>query len=204
MSERSDNDPSNKPKPTIRDRIRNFDNLFSSRSANSGGEPQISVGEAAMQMSDLRRRHSSANLRGQMETPSQSQRLQAQLDRALAAFQPIPPGMSGSPPPPDYGNQPMVGSPLDSTGAKPSAPVNLGEATRNGVDISAVPGRVITAAGPMSTAMRVYRNPNRNPNRLTFTPIPSPQPEEPPNVPIRDNVGAPRTSRDDPPPLPSR
>ena len=150
-------------------------------------------------MSELRRRHSSAILRRQVETPSHSQRLQAQLDRALATFQPIPPGMSGSPPPPDYENNPIVGSPLEVNGTRPTAPVTLGEAARDGVEIPAAHGRVVTAAGPMGTATRVYRNPNR----FTFTPIPSPQLEEPPNVPDRDNAGVTRTSRDDPPPLPS-
>ena len=71
---------------------------------------------------------------------------------------------------------------MDSTGARPSAPVTLGEAAPDGVEIPAAHGRVVTAAGPMGTAMRVYRNPNR----FTFTPIPTPQPE------------------DDDPPLPSR
>ena len=93
VSERSDNDPSNKPKSTIRDRIRNLGNIFSSRAANTGDESRINANEVVMQMNELRRQHSSANLRRPAETPS---RLQAQLDRALAAFQPIPPGMSYS------------------------------------------------------------------------------------------------------------
>ena len=107
--------------------------------------------------------------------------------------------MSGSPPPPYYKNQPNVGS--DSTRARPSAPVTLGEAARDGVEIPAAHGRVVNAAGPMGTATRVYRNPNR----FAFTPIPTtPQSEDPPAVPNREPVRSTWTSSDDPPPLPSR
>ena len=119
----------------------------------------------------------------------------------MEAFPPFPPGMSGSPLPPDYENNPLVGLPLDSTRARPTAPVSPGEAARDGVEIPAAQGRVVTAAGPMGTATRVYRNPNR----FTFTPIPTtPQPEEAQNVPPRDPTGIARTSSDDPPPLLSR
>ena len=98
----------------------NLGNIFNSRSTNSG-EAQISANEVVMQMDELRRCHSSANLRRPADPPSQSKRLQAQIDRALAAFQPFPPGKSGSPPPPDYENQPNLMSPFDSTRARPSA-----------------------------------------------------------------------------------
>ena len=81
-----------------------------------------------------------------------------------------------------------------------SASVILGEAARDGVEIPAAHGRLVTAAGPMGTAMRVYRNPNR----FTITPIPTPPPENPPTVQNRDTVGAIWTPSDDPPPLPSR
>ena len=60
MSERSNNDPSNKPKPTIRDRLRNFGNIFTSRSANSDEQPRISAAEIATQMRTISRTYSLA------------------------------------------------------------------------------------------------------------------------------------------------
>ena len=128
---------------------------------------------------------SSTNLKRQearqAEALSNNQRLRATLDRAMEVFQPYPPRMSGTPPPPAY--YPLLGLPSDSTPARPTAPVTLGEATRDEVELPTTSGIVLTAAGPMGTVTRVYRNRNR----FMFTPIPTtPQSEEAPNVPFRD------------------
>ena len=198
VSERSDNDPSNQPKPTVRDRMKSFGScgcLDSLRPADSDEELRNSAAGIAsrIEMRDILRL-SSTNLRRQAEALNNNQRLQSGIDRAMEAFPPFPLGMSGSPPPPDYENNPLVGLPLDSTRARPTAPVTLGEAARDGVGIPTAPLRVIAAP-------RVHRNPNR----FTFTPIPTtPQSGEATNAPLRDNTGNTRTSSDDPPSLPSR
>ena len=75
--------------------------------------------------------------------------------KSIELWLPYPPGMSGSPPPPDCENNPLVGSPLEAAKARPSAPVTLGEATRDRVEIPAAHGRVVTTAGSMGTATRV-------------------------------------------------
>ena len=149
-------------------------------------------------MNPLRRSHSVSHLRKDTVSTCPN-RLQAQLDRALAAFQPYPPGMSGSPLPPDYVNDRRVGSPLDATRTAPSAPVTTGEVARAGIEPPPVPGRIGLAA-------RVIRTPNR----FAFTPIPfdqpppTPQAENPPAVPAREPTENSRTSSDDLPPLPGR
>ena len=149
-------------------------------------------------MNPLQLSHSVSHLRKDTVSTCPN-RLQAQLDRALAAFQPYPPGMSGSPLPPDYVNDHRVGSPLDATGTAPSAPVALREVARDGIGPPPLPGRIGHAA-------RVIRTPNR----FAFTPIPfdtpppNPQAENPPAVPAREPSENNRTSIDNPPPLPGR
>ena len=173
------------------DSLRPIDSDEELRNSAAGIASRIEVRDAL--------RLSSTNLRRQAEALNNNQRLQATLDRAMEAFQPLPWGMGGSPPPPAY--DPLLGLPSESTRARPTAPITDGEAARDGVELPAAPGRVVTAAGPMGTATRVYRNPNR----FMFTPIPTtPQSEEAPNVPFRDTTGITRTSSDNPPPLPSR
>ena len=87
-------------------------------------------------------RRSSTNLRRQearqAEALNNNQRLQATLARTAEGFQPFPPGMSGTPPPPAH--DPLLGLPSDSTPAQPTAPVTPGEATRDGVELPAIPG----------------------------------------------------------------
>ena len=107
--------------------------------------------------------------------------------------------MSVSPPPPDYVNDPMVGTPLETTRTKPFAPVPTSEVARDGIDIPPLPVRVGQAAGPVGPATRV----NRTPTRFAFTPIPTPRAETPLTVSARDSVIN-RPSSDDPPRLPSR
>ena len=200
--ERSDNNPSSEPKPTIRNRIMNFGNIFSRPTINN--ESVNSGAEIPIEMRPIRHSTSFSHLRKPTDSTSPS-RLQSQLDEALAAFRPYPPGMSGSPPPPDYMNDPMVGSPLDTTRTRPSAPVTTGEVAREGIEVSPVPGRVRPAAGPVGPTTRV----NRNPHRFTFTPIafmqPPPTPRSvTPTVPARDPSESTGAIADDPPPLPSR
>ena len=90
--ERSD-DPSNRPNPNVRNRILNFGNFFSSKNNdnNESGNPDERF---PIRMSPLRCSHSISHLRKNTDSTCRN-RLQAQLDRALAAFQPYPPGMSG-------------------------------------------------------------------------------------------------------------
>ena len=196
-AESSDNDPSNKPNPTIRNRIFNFGNIFS-KNDNDNNRPETPSARIPIPMNPLRRSHSVSHLRKDTVSTCPN-RLQAQLDRALAAFPPYPPGMSGSPLPPDYVNDRRVGSPLDATRTAPSAPVPIGEVARAGIEPPPVPGRIGLAA-------RVIRTPNR----FAFTPIPfdqpppTPQAENPPAVPAREPTENNRTSSDDPPPLPGR
>ena len=208
VSERSNNDPSNQPKLTMRDRVKSFVScgcLDTIRRVDSNEELRNSAAGivSRLEMQEILRR-SSTNLRRQearqAEALTNNQRLQASLARAAEAFQqPSPPRMSGTLPPPAY--DPSLGLPSDSTPARPTAPVTPGEAARDIVELPTTPGRVVTATGPMGTVTRVYRNPNR----FMFTPIPmTPQSEEAPNVPFRDNTRNTRTSSDDPPPLPSR
>ena len=182
------------------DRMKSFAScrwLDSLRPVDSDEELRNSAAGIAsrLEMQEILRR-SSMNLRRQevRQADVNNQRLRATLDRAMEAFQPIPPGMSGSPPPPAY--DPLLGLPSDSTPARPAAPVTLGEASRDELELPATPGQVATATGPMGNVTRVYRNPNR----FMFTPIPTtPQLEEAPNVPFRNNTGNARTSSDDPP-----
>ena len=196
-AERSDNDPSSKPNPPIRNRIFNFGNIFSKNNKDNNRHETPSGG-IPIPMNPLRRSHSISHLR--RDTISTCPNcLQAQLDRALAAFPPYPPGMSGSPLPPDYVNDKRVGSPLDATRTAPSAPVTTGEVIIAGIEPPPVPGRICPAT-------RVIRTPNR----FAFTPIPfdtpppTPQAENPPTVLAREPNQNPRTSSDDPPPLPGR
>ena len=134
-------------------------------------------------------RRSTTNLRRQAEALNNNQRLQSNIGQAMEAFPPFPPGMSGSPLPSDYENNPLVGLPLDSTRARPTAPVILGEAARDSIGIPATPAQVIA-----------FPRVHRNPNRFAFTPVPTtPQSEEPPNAPFRDNTRNTRTSSDDSP-----
>ena len=197
-SERSDNDPSSEPRSNIQNRIFNFRNIFAPK-RNDNNESGSPVGSLPMPMQPIRRSQSVSQLRKHTDSTSPS-RLQSQLDRALAAFQPYPPGMSGSPPPPDYVNDPMVGSPLETTRTKPSAPITTGEVVRDGIEIPPLPIRVGQATGPVGPATRV----NRTPNRFAFTPIPTPRSETPPTVPARAPVINTRSLSDDPPSLPSR
>ena len=203
-AERSDNDPSNRQNPNLRNCILNFGNFFSSKS-NDNNESRNPDSGFPIPMSPLRRSQSVSHLRKNTDSTCPN-RLQAQLDQALAAFQPYPPGMSGSPLPPDYVNDPMVGSPLEPTRTKPSAPVTTGEVARDGIEPPPVPGRVVQAAGPVGPATRVIRTPNR----FMFTPIPITQPPPTPQsgttpaVPARESTGSPRTSSGEPPLLPSR
>ena len=127
-------------------------------------------------MRDILRRSNSA-LRRQEERQAESLdnngRLQTTFARAVELLEPFPNGNHRSPPPLLYG--PLVGLPSDSAPVRPNAPVAMVEAGRDGVELPAAPGRVVTAAGPMWTATRVYRNPNR----FMVTPIPTtPQLEE--------------------------
>ena len=149
-------------------------------------------------MQPLRRSQSVSQLRKHTDSTNPS-RIQSQLGRALAAFQPYPTRMSVSPPPPDYVNDPMVGTPLETIRTKPSAPVTTSEVSKDGIDIPPLSVRVGQAARPVGPATRV----NRTPTRFTFTPIPTPRAETSPTVPARDPVIH-RPSSDDPPPLPSR
>ena len=196
-AERSDNDPSNRPNQNVRNRIFNFGNLFSPKSndKDESGNPDEGL---PIPMNPLRHSQSVSYLRKNTDSTCPN-RLQAQLDRALAAFQPYPPGMSGSPLPPDYVNDPMVGSPLETIRTKPSAPVTTSEVARDG-DVPPLPVRVGQATGPVGPATRV----NRTPTRFAFTPIPTPRTETPPIVPARDPVLNTRSLSDDPPSLPSR
>ena len=149
-------------------------------------------------MNPLRCSHSVSHLRKDTVSTCPN-RLQAQLDRVLAAFQPCPPGMPRSPFPPDYVNDQRVGSPLDATRMTPSAPVGISDIARAGTGPPPVPDR-------LTPAPRVIRTPNR----FAFTPIPFDQPPpdpqvgNPPAVPAREPTGTCRMSSDDPPSLPSR
>ena len=58
----------------------------------------------------------------------------------MEAFPRFPLGVGGSPPPPDYENNPLIGLPIDSTRVRPTAPVTLGEAARDDVELPAAPG----------------------------------------------------------------
>ena len=195
--ERSDNNPSSRPNPNLQTRILNFGNFFSPKN-NDNSESGNPDGGLPIPMSPLLRSQSVSHLRKDTDSTCPN-RLQAQLDRALAAFQPYPPGMSGSPLPPDYVNDPMVGFPLDSIKTRPSAPVTTGEVARAGIEPPPVPGRI----GPSTRVIRT-------PNRFTFTtipvtqPTPTPQSRTPPAAPVRESTGSPGTSSDEPPPLPSR
>ena len=146
----------------------------------------------------MRRSQSVSQLRNKHTDSTNPCRIQSQLNRALAAFQPYPSQMSSSPPPPDYVNDPMVGTPLETNRAKPSAPVTTSEVASVGDEVPPLPVRVNQAAGPAGPARRT----NQTPTRFAFTPIPTPRPDTPP-VPAREPVIN-RPSSDDPPPLPSR
>ena len=198
VSERSDNDPSSGPRSNIRNRIFNFGNIFASKQNdnNESGDPDDSI---PMPMQPIRRSQSVSQLRKHTDSTNPSH-FQSQLDRALAAFQPYPPGMSGSPPPQDYVNDPMVGSPLETTRTKLSTPVTTSEVARDGIEIPPLPVQVGQAAGPFGPATRV----KRTPNRIAFTPIPTPRSETPPAVPARDPVINTRSLSGDQPSLPSR
>ena len=133
-------------------------------------------------MQDILQRSNSA-LRWQEERQAKSldnnRRLQTTFARAAALLEAFPRGTERSPPSPAY--DPLQGIPSDSTPLRPNAPVSLGEATRDGVELPAAPGRVVTAAGPMGTAMWVCRNLNR----FMITPIPmTPQSEVAPKNPL--------------------
>ena len=188
-AERSDNDPSDKPNSHIRNRIFNFGNIFS-RNVNDNNRSETPSVGIPIPMNPLRRSHSVSHLRKDTVSTCPN-RLQAQLDRALAAFQPCPPGMPRSPFPPDYVNDQRVGSPLDGTRTTPSAPVNINEVARDGIEPPPLPGRITPAARTV-----------RTPNRFAFTPIPDAVPNIPP-VPAREPVIN-RTPSGDPPPLPGR
>ena len=181
----------------MRNRIFNFGNIFVSKQ-NDNNESVSPDAPIPMPMQPIRRSRSFSQMRKHTDSTSPS-RLQSQLDNALAAFRPYPPKMSGSPSPPDYVNDPMVGSPLETTRMKPSAPVTTGEVVRDGIEIPPLPVRVGQAAGPVGPATGV----NRTPNRFAFTPIPTPRSETPPAVPARDPVINTRSLSDDPPSLPS-
>ena len=142
----------------------------------------------------MRRSHSVTQLRNKDTESTNPSRIQSQLNRALAAFQPYPPRMSTSPPPPDYVNDPMVGTPLETNRPKPSAPVTTSEVASTGDEVPPLPVRVNQAAGPA-------RRNNQTPNRFAFTPILAPRPDTPP-VPAREPVIN-RSLSDDPPPLPN-
>ena len=133
----------------------------------------------------MRRSRSVTQLRNKDTESTNPSRIQSQLNRALAAFQPYPP------PPPDYINDPMVGSPLETNRPKPSAPVTTSEVASTGNEIPPIPVRVNQA-----------RRTNQTPNRFAFTPIPTPRPDTPP-IPAREPVIN-RSVTDDPPPLPDR
>ena len=181
-AERSDNDPTSKPKVPVRNRIFNFGNIFSKNVSDTDRTETPSTG-IPVPMNPLRRSHSVSHLRKDTVSTCPN-RLQSQLDRAFAAFQPCPPGISRSPFPPDYVNDQRVGSPLDGTRATPSAPVDVNEISRAGAEPPPLPDR------------------NRTPNRFAFTPIITPEARIPP-IPNRDPVIN-RTPSGDPPPLPSR
>ena len=185
-SERSDNDPSSKPKLPLRNRLFNFGNLLSRNEGdnNRSDTPSTAV-PVPIPMNPLRRSQSVSQLRKNTISTCPN-RLQSQLDRAFAAFQPCPPGMPRSPFPPDYVNDQRVGSPLDGTRATPSAPVDVNEIIRAGPEPPPLPER------------------NRTPNPrgpFAFTPIPTG--EEIPPIPNRDPIIR-RTPSGDPPPLPGR
>ena len=188
-AERSDNDPSDKPNSHIRNRIFNFGNIFSKNVSDNNRPETPSVG-IPIPMHPLRRSHSVSHLKKDTVSTCPN-RLQAQLDRALAAFQPCPPGMPRSPFPPDYVNDQRVGSPLDGTRTTPSAPVDINEVARTGTEPPPLPERITPAART-----------TRTPNRFAFTPIPDAVPDIPP-VPAREPIIN-RTPSGDPPPLPGR
>ena len=187
MSERSDNDPSSYPKRTVRDcitRAATCGCLDSPRPADSDKELRNSAAGRAsrMEMQEILKCSNTALRRQeerQAETLENNRRLQNTFARAAAILEPFPGGPGRSPPPPAY--NPLLGN--DSTPVRPNAPFSLGEASRDGVELPAAPGRVVTAAGPMGTATQVYRNPNR----FMFTPIPmTPLSEKGPNNPFRE------------------
>ena len=146
----------------------------------------------------LRRSQSVSQLRNKHTESTDPGRIQSQLDHALAAFRPYSHRAPASPPPPDYVNDPMVGTPLDASKTKPSAPVTIGEVAIDGDAVPPLPARVNQTTGPIGPTPRN----NRTPTRFAFTPIPTPRPDTPP-VPNREPVIR-RPSSDDPPPLPSR
>ena len=187
-AERSDNDPSDKPNSHIRNRIFNFGNIFS-RNVNDNDRAETPSVGIPIPMNPLRRSHSVSHLRKDTVSTCPN-RLQAQLDRALAAFQPCPPGMPRSPFPPDYVNDQRVGSPLDGTRTNPSAPIDMSEVARDGIEPPPLPERNTPAARTV-----------RTPNRFAFTPIPDAIPNIPP-VPAREPVINRPPSGD--PPLPGR
>ena len=175
--ERADNDPSSKPKSS-RNNIFNFGNLFASKrntdneSGNEGGAVPV-----PMYPIPLKRSQSVSQLRNKHTDSTDPDKVQSQLDRAMAAFQPYPSGISTSPFPPDYINDPMVGTPLETNKTKPSAPVTTGE-----IDIAPpLPARVNQTTGPIGPTTGA----NRTPTRFAFTPIPAPRPDTPP-VPARE------------------
>ena len=192
-AERSDDDPSSKPRPSVRSRLLNLGSVFSPKRTDDieSGNPDVAN---PLPMQPLRRSQSISQIRRHTDSTNPS-RIQSQLDRAFAAFQPLQARMS-SPAPPDYVNDPIVGLPLEATRTKPSAPVNICEAARDGTIVPPVPAR---APGPVGPATRV----SRTPNRFLFTPIPTPRSETPPTVPARD-PNMPGPSSDDPASLPSR
>ena len=195
--ERADNDPSGRPKPS-RNRAFNFGNLFTSKQneTEESGNPEEAI-PIPMYLMPLRRSQSVSQLRNKHTDSTNPSRIQSQLNRALAAFQPYP-GMSASPPPPDYVNDPIVGTPLETNRPKPTAPVTTSEVARCEDEVPPLPARVNQAAGPAGPAPRT----NRTPTLFAFTPIPTPRADTPP-VPAREPIIN-RPSSDDPPPLPSR
>ena len=139
-------------------------------------------------MKPLRRTQSFTHVRKYTESTDLC-RIQAQLDSAMTAFQPYSPKRAGTPPLPDYVNEPKVGTPLDGTRTTPSTPVSTLDAARNGRAPPPVPLRIGRVAGPIGPAPN---GPNgQNPNRFAFTPIPNaPQGVNitPPPLPARDPV----------------
>ena len=167
--ERADNDPSSRPKTNSQSGIFNFGNLFASKQTEE--ESGNSDGSAPMPMypMPIRRSQSVSQLRKKHTDSTNPSRIQSQLNRALAAFQPYPSRMSASPPPPDYVNDPMVGTPLETNRTQPSAPVTTQEVARGGDEVPPLPIRVNQAAG---LAPRI----KRTPTRFAFTPIRLPEP----------------------------
>ena len=197
-SERDDNDPSSKPKRSL-----NIGNIFNFRGkpnrASEGPwieDPEGTAPVPMYPMPTLRRSQSVTQIRNKHTDSTDPGRLQSQLNQAIAAFQPFSHGTSTSPPPPDYVNDPMVGTPLDATKTKPSAPVTTSEVAHGGDAVPPLPVRVNQTTGPIGP-----RN-NRTPTRFAFTPIPTPRADTPP-VPTREPVIR-RPSRDGTPSLPSR